>query len=401
MRILLTGPVPPHPGGGAISRGQLAAGFQAAGHAVCILAPITEQELRLGDRFAAAHPELQVARYQLDTFEKLPFRPPPEEFLAQERSRIERHFPVLVNSFRPDLVVVGRETFARYVPGLAQRAGLPSVLLVRGSPTGHILRGEYPEDDTRRLLTEFHKVDRIIAVSQSLADGLAARGFENVAYIPNAIDVGAFVPRPPPADLRGELGIDPGCQVVLAPANLHHRKRPFDVIAAAEIVLRHLPNVVYVMAGTGVLRVEARSRVESKGIAANFRFPGWIDYSKMPALMNLADLVVMASEAEGMARAYLEAMACERLLLATDIPPAMELIDNGVNGLLFPLGDAGQLAALTLQALRDPELRLRLGRRARETVRNRSVESVVPRYLSQFAAVLNARARGSSRSSAE
>ncbi len=384
MRILLTGPVPPHPGGGAISRGQLLAGFVRAGHEVCVLAPITERDLLAGDRFSAGHPRLNVVRYVLDTFEKQPFRPPPAEFLEQERRRIEARFPSLVESFRPDLVVVGRETFARYVPQLVARFGLPSVLLVRGSPTGHILRGEYPAEETRLLLAEFRRADRIIAVSQNMADGLAARGFDNVVHIPNAIDVDDFTPQPPSVNLRRELDLPPGHQVVLAPANLHQRKRPFDVVASAEIALRENRNLVYVMAGTGVLRDEVRRLVESKGMASSFRFPGWVDYSRMPALMNLADVVVMASEAEGMARAYLEAMACQRPLLASDIPPARELIEDGVTGLLFPLGNAVDLAAWTLRVAGDPELRVRLGRQARESVRDRSVDRVVPLYLAEF-----------------
>jgi glycosyltransferase involved in cell wall biosynthesis len=391
MRLLLTGPVPPHPGGGAISRGQLAAGFARAGHDVSILAPITEQALPEGDRFAVAHPELCVVRYQLDGFEKEPFRPPPASFLNQERHQIESRFPDLVSSFRPDVVVVGRETFARYVPELARRCGLPSVLLVRGSPTGHILLGEFPQEETDRLFSEFRKVDQMIAVSQHLADGLTARGFQNVVHIPNAIDVGEFVRRPPPAELRASLQIDPNQSVVLVPANLHQRKRPFDVLQSAELVLRNRPDVVYVMAGTGVLREQVEHFIEEKGMATNFRLTGWLDYPQLPGLMNLADVVILASETEGMARVCLEAMACERLLLASDIAPSRELVEDGVNGVLFPLGDVNELAARTLTALGDSEMRGRLGQRARKSVEGLSVDRIVPRYLAVFAAACGLR----------
>lgn len=384
MRILMTGPVPPHPGGGAISRGELSAGFAEAGHPVCVLAPITAEGLRGGDEYAALHPGVSVVRYLLSHFEKMPFRPPPPEFAEEERAQVERLFAIVAESFRPDVVVVGRETFARYVPALAKQAGLPLVQLVRGSPTGHILRGEYPPDEADRLFTEFRKADRIIAVAEYLAEGLRARGLANVSAIPNAINLERFRPGLNREALRQELQIPRDASVVLAPANLHPRKRPADVLCAAERVLAARNDVVFVMAGTGVLRKQIESQSAELGLSSHFRFPGWISYSRMPELMNLADVVVMTSEAEGMARAYIEALACERALIASDIPPARELVQDGVNGVLFALGDPVELAARVLGLLRDEPLRLRLGKRGRESVRHRSVSKAVPLYLAEF-----------------
>ena len=155
MKILLTGPLPPHPGGGAISRAQLAAGFARAGHRVCCVSPITHEAARNGDGFAEAHPELQVARYPLRNFDPAPFLPPAEAFLREEKEQVQSLVAALLRSFAPDLVVVGRETFARYVPQLALAAAVPSVLLVRGSPTGHILSHRFPERDAEELLAEW------------------------------------------------------------------------------------------------------------------------------------------------------------------------------------------------------------------------------------------------------
>ncbi len=384
MKILLTGPLPPHPGGGAISRAQLAAGFARAGHGVCVVAPITVEAARNGDGFAEAHPELQVVRYILRHFDPAPFRPPAETFLREEREQVQSLVASLLRSFAPDLVVVGRETFARYVPQLALGAGVPSVLLVRGSPTGHILNHRFPEPDAEQLLAEFRKVDRIIAVAKYLEQGLRALGFDNVAHIPNAIDTTQFVPRPRDQKLLGALRIDPGAMVVLIPANLNDRKRPEDVVSSARIALRERPDLVYLFAGSGVLREKVERLCDEEGLKGRFRFLGWKAYDEMPALMNLADLVVVASEAEGMSRAYIEAMASERLLLASDIPSAREIVQDGVNGLLFRMGDVEHLAARTIEAAASSALRDRLGRQARSTVHAMSVDRVVPRYLQVF-----------------
>jgi len=394
MKILLAGPVPPHPGGGAIGRAELAAGFARAGHEVCIVAPITETARDAGERFASAHPELRIERYVLRQFEPMPFRPPEPEFLREEAGLVVPLVTSLIARSRPDVVVVGRESFARYVPEVARAHGLPSVLLVRGSPTGHILAGRFPPEDAERLLGEFRKVDLIIAVAVHLADGLRGLGFGAVHQIPNAIDTRRFAPGPGRRGVLDALGVDPAATVVLVPANLHPRKRPADVVASAAIACRRAPGLVYLFAGTGVQRDEIEGLCRERGLEGRARFLGWRPYEEMPALMNAADVVVMASESEGMARAYLEAMACERLLLASDIPASRELIRDGHNGLLFRMGDVDHLAARTLEAAGDPELRRSLGRRARATVARVSVEAVVPRYLRALSGVVAARGMG-------
>jgi glycosyltransferase involved in cell wall biosynthesis len=101
----------------------------------------------------------------------------------------------------------------------------------------------------------------------------------------------------------------------------------------------------------------------------------------MPDLLALADMVVMPSASEGMSLACLEAMACGRLVIASDIPGAREIITPGETGLLFRLGDVADLAARTVLAGRDPELRARLGEDARAHVeRHHRVEEMVARY---------------------
>lgn len=387
----MVGPIPPHPGGGAISRLQLASGFAKAGNETCVVAPITTESFQCGDRTAACHPEIRVVRYPLRNFERHPFRPPPKEFEREERACIESLFPVLVSSFAPDLTVIGRESCVRYVPRLAEEHQLPSVLLVRGSPTHYIIDGKFPPTEAERVLREFRRVDGIIAVSRHLANGLRRLGFENVRYIRNGIDTRQFQPTRPSECVRKGMGIESDGIVVLVPANLHARKRPLDVVRSAEVALRRNPNFVYVMAGTGTERAEAERLCEEKGMTERFRFLGWVDYERMPELVNAADIVVMASDAEGMARSYLEAMACGRLLIASNIPPAREVVEDGVNGLLFRVGDYEHLAERTLEAAADPALREEIGRRARECVTGWTVESVVPQYLQEFESVVSRR----------
>jgi len=96
----------------------------------------------------------------------------------------------------------------------------------------------------------------------------------------------------------------------------------------------------------------------------------------------------MPSESEGLARAYLETQACARLLLASDIPPAREVIENGETGLLFRMGDIGDLTAKTLLAANDPKLCAEIGHKAREQIKTHDLKSAVAEYLTTIEEVI-------------
>lgn len=386
----MVGAIPPNPGGGSISRLQITSGLARAGHDVCVVAPITADSLAGGDRTAAAHPEIRVVRYPMSSFHLITNTAPPDDHVNEERDQVASLFPVVVRSFAPDVVVIGRESFAYFVPRLAEEYRLPSVQLLRGSPTDYIVDGRFPADETERLLGEFRRVDWLIAVSRHMADGLRRMGFENVTFIRNGIDTEQFRPGPPSGTLRTELGIEEGATMVLVPAHMNARKRPEDVVRSAELALRQNPNLVYVMAGNGVLRERVELLCAEKGLTEHFRFPGSFDYELMPDLMNTADIIVMASEAEGLARVYLEATACGRLLIASDIAAAREVIEDGVNGLLFRVGDYEHLAARTLEVAADRALRQEVGRRARERAVGWTLEGVIPQYERELERVVGA-----------
>ena len=88
----------------------------------------------------------------------------------------------------------------------------------------------------------------------------------------------------------------------------------------------------------------------------------------------------MPSEFEGLARAYVEAQACGRALVASDIPAAREVIVDGETGLLFPAGDVAALTAATLRLAAAPEMRAAIGRRARARAACHALGTAVDAY---------------------
>ncbi|MGD9507341.1 MAG: glycosyltransferase family 4 protein [Geminicoccaceae bacterium] len=389
-RILYIGILPPRTGGASISFGQILGGLGRAGIEICAIAPMTETMYREeGDWYAAQNPQLRVFRYLVPFYNTESYKPIPPDLAAAREQQIPRLARELQTAFRPDLVMAW-EAEAPLVRPLADEFGLPLCLLLRGSPTAQILAGTFTPDRAEEYLRCFRSADRSIAVARYLADGLERQhGIAGVRTIPNALDLDAFAPRPRPQGLAAELGVQADAQTVLVPANLISRKRPLDVLRAATRVIRANPRALFLLAGGGAMREEAGGLADLLGLFDHVRFLGWVPNARMPALYNLADVVVMTSEAEGMARAYLETMASGRPLIASDIASARELVREGETGLLFPVGDDAALAERILHLLGDPDRRRRMGDAARASVANRRIEHAVAAYkreLEEFVA---------------
>jgi glycosyltransferase involved in cell wall biosynthesis len=88
----------------------------------------------------------------------------------------------------------------------------------------------------------------------------------------------------------------------------------------------------------------------------------------MAPVWQASSMAVLPSYREGMPRALLEAAACGRPLVATDVPGCRDLVRNGDNGLLVPVRDAHALADAIAMLARDSDARNRMGARARELV---------------------------------
>ena len=285
------------------------------------------------------------------------------------------------------LLFNGRETFAWVVPDIAREHSIPCVLRVAGGTTYGVLLGTIPESLAQQLIEQYRKVDQLVSPARHMAEQLRSMGL-NVKVIPNAIDLATFAPTAKNPELLRELKITDGNLVVAHGSNLKPLKRPLDIVRSAKEAIHQDPRLIYLIVGDGPCRQKMESLCRRERIIERFRFTGWIDYERMPDYINLADIVLMPASAETQARVYLETQACARLLLASDIPGAREVIVDGETGLLFRCGDIPDLKDRTLQSAADAQLRRDIGRRARERVMVHSVDRALSEYLATFADII-------------
>jgi glycosyltransferase involved in cell wall biosynthesis len=379
-RILWTGVLPPHQGGAAVSGFQILVGLARRGHAIRSVAPITPESADAGRRFDAAHPALGVTRFPVPYAETSPHTPSSDTYRELEQTQIETALSSLIAHERPDVLILGRETFAWRAPSLAERHGVPCILRIAGGFLTGLVDGTYPAPLVSRWLDQARKVDLITAQTESVAAHLTALGLSRIRIIPNGVDLERFTPTAKDEHLRRQLDIRDDHIVVMHVSNLKPLKRALDIVESAASAVRQNERLLYVVVGDGVDRQPMELACRRHGITNHFRFVGWVAYDRVAAFLSLADMVVMTSESEAQARVYLEAQACERTLIASDIAGARHVIEDDETGLLFCKGDIADLTRTTLRAAVDAGLRSRLGANARKRVVTHSLDDVAAAY---------------------
>jgi glycosyltransferase involved in cell wall biosynthesis len=133
--------------------------------------------------------------------------------------------------------------------------------------------------------------------------------------------------------------------------------------------------------GDGPQRAELESLAKDLAVAEIVKFEGSVSEDRIISEMRAADVFVLASHAEPLGVAYMEAMSMEVATVGTAAGGVTEIITDGVDGLLVEPGNIEALAG-ALATLQDaPDLRIKLGRAARQTIINRFDSRIGARTL--------------------
>ncbi len=178
-----------------------------------------------------------------------------------------------------------------------------------------------------------------------------------VRLIPGSgVDISGFIPQP---EASGEI-------VALFVARLLWDKGLGDLVEAARLLRKRGIPLCIQVAGD---RDPANPACIPEQTLADWQAEGLVSFlgrrSDIAALWEQAHIAVLPSYREGMPKALLEAAACGRPLLSTDVPGCRALVRDGENGLLVPARNPGALADALERLATDAALRQRLGAQAR------------------------------------
>jgi glycosyltransferase involved in cell wall biosynthesis len=146
-----------------------------------------------------------------------------------------------------------------------------------------------------------------------------------------------------------------------------------DVIAQAFVqAARQCPELRLLMLGNGSQANQLRQIFLQGEVAERVVYTGHASYEDLPRYYSMADLYLSASHSDGTSISLLEAMACGRPALVSDIPGNKEWVQEGVNGWLFPDGDAAAMAQAILRAVNQRQRLPEMGGAAREIAEQRA-----------------------------
>lgn len=177
----------------------------------------------------------------------------------------------------------------------------------------------------------------LLAVSEDLASRMAAMGMARakITLHYTGLDRDRFRPFNHPQlrrQLSEELGfaLPDGVPLLVCVGALIARKGQAIAIRA----LHAVPEALLVLVGKGEDEAELRALAASEGLASRVFFAGSIDHDLMPLILSAADVMVLPTANEGLANAWVEALACGTPVVTCDVGGARELIATDTAGRL-------------------------------------------------------------------
>ena len=232
--------------------------------------------------------------------------------------------------------------------------------------------------------------DGVTSISSYLKDKTVqdfgvTRGIE---VVPNFVNCDVYTPitdEAKRAEDRRRLA-RPDEAILMHLSNFRPVKRVVDVVKVFAQVVREMPAQL-VLVGDGPERSAAEWLARDLHIQDKIHFLGKLEH--VYELLPLADLLLMPSEMESFGLAALEAMACKVPSIATWVGGVSELIDDGVTGLLYQVGDVDGMAQGALGLLRDRARLEEMRDAGRKTAQKRFCATlVVPQYVRYYESVL-------------
>ena len=231
-------------------------------------------------------------------------------------------------------------------------------------------------------------VRRAVAISDAVERCLLEGGVpcEKVRIIRSAVDPATLRPTRDREVLRRDAGLPDEAICFLTLATLDRRKG-IDVLVDA--VRRAGPELsaCFWIAGDGPERAELEQRARANGVSERIHFLGRRE--DRADLLAICDALVLPSRREGLGVAALEAMACERPVIASRVGGLAEAVLDEVTGILVPAEEPKALADALVRLARDAPLRTRLGSAGPERIADGHLpEQMTTAYEQLYAEVL-------------
>ena len=227
---------------------------------------------------------------------------------------------------------------------LGRWLSLPVTITLRGTEVPH---SKIPTLRPR-LAQTLKAAAHVFSVSDSLRQlaielGAAA---DKTEVVGNGVDTMRFYPVDR-AEARSRYGLPENAQVLVSVGALVERKGMHRVIDCLPALLRHHPNLHYLIVGGGSPEgnnhAELTAQVARLGLAGRVYFLGALPPDELRWPLSASDVFALATRNEGWANVFLEAMACGLPVVSTDVGGNAEVVCRDELGIIVPFGDMAAL----------------------------------------------------------
>lgn len=385
MRVLIANDsYLPQLNGAAVASHRLVQGLAGRGHQVCVVAP--------GTSFRdEEHPEPSCPEVTVHRIKSFPVRPLHPEFRITARAGTDAKLERIFRRFQPDIVHIQNQFIVcNGCLKQGRKSGIPVVGTNHFMPENvlpYFPKPFWPVMSPilwKHCLRVYNRLDCVLAPSKSCLNVLREAGLTAPArVISNGIDLQRFSGMPSPGSISGpgpdliheKYGIRRNVPTFLAVGRLDRDKK-VDLIIRATAEVAASSDLQTVIAGKG--RDEARFRELARRLSPEGAcvFTGFVPDEDLNRLYALADVYIGAGAAELQGLAVMEAMAAGLPILAANSVALPELVEEGVNGLLFEL-NVDDLATRMLMMLERRNNWDEMGRASKKAMRFHDMPAVL------------------------
>jgi 1,2-diacylglycerol 3-alpha-glucosyltransferase len=335
--------------------------LQQRGHSVAVIVPsettaFTRRKIDNIDVYGV--PSLPVALYPKIRL--------PIPFLL--RSPIDR----VLNDFAPDVIhIQDHFPLARAVIKRSKRSGIPNIGTNHFMPenlTAMIRTASWRRRLEKLLWSRFSSVyNQLMLVTtptETAARLIRPRLQVEVMAVSSGIDLKKFTPSGDNEKIRARYGI-PNKPAFLFVGRLDPEKKIEELLEAMALA-REQADFCLVVVGKGIRKKPLEKLAETLGIAGDVIFTGFIPEEDLPMIYHLSRCFIIASTAELLSLATLQAMACGLPVIAVRAGALGELVRDRVNGLLFDTGDIHGIVRCMLEIIGNQALGEQMGEKSLE-----------------------------------
>lgn len=280
--------------------------------------------------------------------------------------------------FRPKLILKLAKIFKEYKVDIIHTHGWVTLIycsvascIAKNRVLIHGEHGVFHLDNSRRkiafrIISSY--VDKYITVSYSLEKelaGLINSGNDKITTIPNGVDLQKFTSLNGAAicNIKADLGIPLLSNVIGSAGRLESIKN-YEMLLHVFSKLINYVDIHCVLIGDGSQRTKLEELAKQLGVGEKVHFTGKVDNPHQ--VLSILDVFVCSSFSEGMSNTILEAMACGKPIVATNVGDNCKLVDDGCNGFLVQSEDSSGLEKALQLLVSDKEMLLKFGTYSRK-----------------------------------